>query len=311
MRGMIMTLAAVAMSLALAPAATAQQMADPDVDLTIARPAWPAGAGPRVVVDGGHHNFHTADGRFAPFAALLRRDGFRVEGRTAAFTAESLRDVDILVVANALNAANDGDDGWTLPTPSAFTAAEIAAVQAWVRQGGSLLLVADHMPFAGAATDLGAAFGVTWSNGFARRDPPVGPDIFTLADGGLKDDVVTRGRSPEERVTRLRTFTGSAFRASADARPLIVFPRGYVSDEPRVAWVFDADTRRVDIAGALQGAVIPFGKGRVAVFGEAAMFTAQVAGPGRRKMGFNAPDAPENRAFVLNVLHWLAGVLPE
>ncbi|MBI3470619.1 MAG: hypothetical protein HY013_04620 [Candidatus Solibacter usitatus] len=30
--------------------------------------------------------------------------------------------------------------------------------------------------------------------------------------------------------------------------------------------------------GYLQGAVLPFGKGRVAVFGEAAMFSAQLSG---------------------------------
>ncbi len=310
MRRMITTFAALALGLVLTAPAVAQQVADPDVDLSVARPAWGADAGPRVVIDGGHHNFHTVDGRFAPFAALLRRDGFRVEGRTSAFTAEDLRAVDILVVSNALNAVNDGDDGWKLPTPSAFTPAEIAAVRAWVEQGGSLLLIADHMPFAGAATDLGAAFGVTWSNGFARRAVPGGPDIFTLADGTLKDDVVTRGRSAEERVARLRTFTGSAFRATAGARPLIVFPQGYVSDEPKVAWVFDADTRQIDIGGALQGAAIPVGKGRVAVFGEAAMFSAQLGGPRRQKMGFNAPDAPDNKTFVLNVLRWLAGVLP-
>ena len=311
MRRMITTLAALALGLALTAPAAAQQVADPDVDLTVARPAWSTDAGPRVVIDGGHHNFHTVDGRFAPFAALLRRDGFRVEGRTAAFTADSLRDVDILVVSNALNAVNDGDDGWKLPTPSAFTPAEIAAVKAWVDQGGSLLLIADHMPFAGAATDLGAAFGVTWSNGFARRAGPGGPDIFSIADGTLKEDPITRGRSADERVARVRTFTGSAFRTSPGARPLIVFPPGYVSDEPEVAWVFDAQTRQVDITGALQGAAIPVGKGRVAVFGEAAMFSAQLAGPQRRAMGFNAPDAPGNKQFILNLLHWLAGVLPE
>ena len=32
------------------------------------------------MVYGGHHNFHTADGRYLPFAELLRRDGYRVSG---------------------------------------------------------------------------------------------------------------------------------------------------------------------------------------------------------------------------------------
>jgi hypothetical protein len=49
----------------------------------------------------------------------------------------------------------------------------------------------------------------------------------------------------------------------------------------------------------------------VAVFGEAAMFTAQVSGANRRPMGMNDPGAPENAQFLLNVLHWLTGLLPE
>ena len=42
-----------------------------------------------------------------------------------------------------------------------------------------------------------------------------------------------------------------------------------------------------------------------AFFGEAAMFSAQRAGPSGQPMGMNAPGADENFQFVLNVLHWL------
>lgn len=301
------TLAILATGLTLAGSAAAQQMSDPAADLSVVRPAFTAN-GPRVVIDGGHHNFHTVDGRFAPFASVLRNDGFQVAGAASTFTAESLRDVDILVVSNAINGVNEGN--WKLPTPSAFTVEEIAAVKAWVESGGSLLLIADHMPFAGAAEDLGAAFGVSFSNGFVMREPATGPDLFSIAEGTLRDDPVTRGRDDGERIDAIRTFTGSAFRAPPRARPLIVLPKGYVSLEPQVAWVFDDGTPRRDVKGALQGAVMTVGKGRVAVFGEAAMFTAQIAGPQKVRMGFNAPDAPRNKQFLLNVMRWLAGVLP-
>jgi len=53
------------------------------------------------------------------------------------------------------------------------------------------------------------------------------------------------------------------------------------------------------------------GRGRVAVFGEAAMFTAQLAGPRANRIGFNAPDAPLNKQFLVNLARWLAGVLPD
>jgi hypothetical protein len=51
------------------------------------------------------------------------------------------------------------------------------------------------------------------------------------------------------------------------------------------------------------------GKGRVAVFGEAAMFSAQLAGPKKSPMGMNAPIAKQNPQFLLNVMHWLSGLL--
>ncbi|MGB0915797.1 MAG: hypothetical protein ACPGVI_06975, partial [Crocinitomicaceae bacterium] len=36
---------------------------------------------------------------------------------------------------------------------------EITFIKNWVKKGGKLVLIADHMPFAGAANDLAKAFG--------------------------------------------------------------------------------------------------------------------------------------------------------
>ncbi|HET9229873.1 MAG TPA: hypothetical protein VFO00_01210 [Vitreimonas sp.] len=282
--------------LAVSGAASAQQIADPDVDLTIASPAYAAEAGPRVVIDAAHHNFHTVDGRYAPFAQLLRNDGFRVSGSDAVFSDESLANVNILVIANAV-AAEDAEE-WRTPNPSAFTAEEIAAVRRFIERGGSLLLIADHMPFGGAAQDLGAAFGVTFDNGFAT-DGDNDPDLFTRANGGLADDPLLAN------IRQVRTFTGSAFRAP-QARPLLRLDARYEVLLPEVAWEFSEETPRVSGADRLQGAVLEAGRGRVAVFGEAAMFTAQVAGPQRSPTGLRAPGAEENKAFALTILRWLA-----
>jgi hypothetical protein len=49
------------------------------------------------------------------------------------------------------------------------------------------------------------------------------------------------------------------------------------------------------------------GRGRVAVFGEAAMFTAQLAGPERTPVGMNDPAAARNAQLLLNLMRWLAG----
>ena len=58
--------------------AEAQQVGDPGFDPRIDNPAYPAGTGPTVLIDGAHNNFHTAEGRYNPFAELLSKDGFRV-----------------------------------------------------------------------------------------------------------------------------------------------------------------------------------------------------------------------------------------
>jgi hypothetical protein len=46
------------------------------------------------------------------------------------------------------------------------------------------------------------------------------------------------------------------------------------------------------------------------VQGEAAMLSAQIAGPNKEKMGMNAPGI-DNRQYAINVMHWLSGVLKE
>ena len=45
---------------------------------------------------------------------------------------------------------------------------------------------------------------------------------------------------------------------------------------------------------------------RVAVFGEAAMFSAQLGGPNRAPMGMNVPLAGQNARLALNIVRWLS-----
>jgi hypothetical protein len=262
-----------------------------------------------VLLDEAHFNFHTVAGRYAPFVRLLRKDGFRVEPLANRLDAEALARARILVIANA-QSEKTATRGWTLPNPSAFTVQEIAAVERWVRTGGSLLLIADHMPFPGAAESLAAAFGVYWSNGYAT-DGTCAEDefVFRRQDGSLARHPITEGRSRGERVDSVRSFTGSAFRIALGT-PLLRLAADAMVLMPVTAWQFGDSTPRLRAGGMLQGAAVPYGRGRIAVFGEAAMFSAQVSGAERRPMGMNAPRAGENPRFLLNVMHWLAGLLP-
>jgi hypothetical protein len=151
---------------------------------------------------------------------------------------------------------------------------------------------------------------VAFTNGFAMTLPDTSGEMaYRLRDGTLASHRVTAGRTARERVDSVRAFTGQAFRLTGPGVPLLTLGRDVVVLLPQVAWQFDSTTARVPGIGMLQGALLRHGTGRVAVFGEAAMFSAQVAGPARTPMGMNAPRAPANAQFTLNVLHWLTGLL--
>jgi len=309
-----MILAVMVVSL-LAGCSSSEQIPDREYSPAVSDPAYGPGAGPVVCLDEAHNNFHTLENRFWAFGELLRRDGYMVEASQEKFSAAVLKRCSILVIANA-QLESDEWGSYPYPTPSAFTDEEITAVQAWVRNGGALLLIADHMPLAGAAQKLASAFEIKFNDGFAiasyedeaERDAAFEkPTIFAIDTQTLLPHPITDGRTANESVTSIRTFTGQAFQAPASAQPLLVLPENFISLMPEKAWEFGPATKTIPVGGWLQGAVMPFGSGRAAFFGEAAMFTAQLSGG--EPMGMNAPLAEQNFQFVLNVMHWLSKIL--
>jgi hypothetical protein len=273
------------------------QRPDPEFDSRVASPAYPAGPSsrhPKVLLDGAHRNFHTAAGRYKPFVELLISDGYAVSENQREFTAQALDGADVLVIANAMGPGeHEGRP--------AFTPEEDAAVAAWVRRGGALLLIADHAPFASAAARLAGQFGVTMHLRYARDDEfHDGWDNerleFSRANGLLADHAITRGRSASEIVNRVVTFTGQSLSGPADAIALL-----RLSDD-----AYDWESRKVRFPanGHLQALALGAGDGRVVVSGEAALFTAQVD-PLGRKFGMNRTDT-DDRQLLLNILHWLS-----
>jgi hypothetical protein len=267
----------------LASPALAQQVADDKADVSVAGPTWPKDAGPVLAIDAAHKNFHTIDGRFAPFAALARNDGFRVVGNDTPFTAKSLAKVQLLVMANA---AED------------LTPDEIKTVRAWVEGGGDLLLIADHMPFSHAADGLARAFGFQFESSFAF-EPVRGPEQFSRANGRLVEGPLTGGG-----IDSVYAFTGTVLHAPPQATVVMRLGTGWSILYPQEPWKFDGVPQRASDDRDLRGAILAVGKGRVALFSEAAMFSAQRT-PQGAGMGFNYPQATQNKAFILNVLRWL------
>ena len=290
--------------------AAAQQVRDDSFRFDNPSPAFAMGEGPRVCIDEAHYNFHTVDGNYAPFADLLRGDGYVVTGFASSFTGESLADCDLLVVANPLAEANKDD--WSYPHPSAFSKDEIRETMEWVRDGGRLLLVADHAPIAGAARDLGAVLGIVMIDAYADGGP--GLDHFRVVDGTLLPHPILRGRDATEQVDDVLTFTGQAVQITQGWEPLLVFgpeakarislPQSF-REGPRAEWP------EFSVAGWVHAAVREWDDGRIVFLGEAATCSAQVSGPERNPMGMNHPQAPQDARFCLNVVRWLTGVLDQ
>jgi hypothetical protein len=290
-----------------------QQFADPDFKPTIEKPAY-VGTHPVVVLDEAHANFHTASGRYKPFADLLQADGYRVVAGTQPFTARALGSAPVLVIANALGsgltAANVNDP------PPAFTDAECDVVRDWVRAGGSLLLIADHAPFGAAAAALAARFSVEMGKGYAwtvsnNSAEPSTIIVYSRENGRLGPHAITQG------VTRVVAFTGQSLSVPPGAAPLLSFGTGaYESSganaQADIAAFRDGKpTAARSLTGRAQGLAFDYGRGRVVMVGEAAMFSAQVirskdeqGRPIEFRMGMNVARN-DNGQFLLNIMHWL------
>lgn len=284
-----------------------QQVSDTTYRPEIPSPVYPPGKGPVVLIDEGHQNFHTREGRYLPFARLLERDGYVVQSHQGEFTKRTLSKGKILVISNALHPSDTSE--WALPTISAFTRTETRIVADWVRGGGSLFLIADHMPMGGAAQELASQFGFGFTDGFALDTVNPGPGFFKTGDGTLNESILTKGRDGSEAVGQVASFTGQGFRIPKNAIPVLTFSSHFINLLPDTAWVFNETTRIHSLEGWNQGAFSKFGEGRVVVFGEAAMFTAQLAGPDQVRAGMNSDIAGENYRLLLNIIHWLDGKL--
>lgn len=298
---------------------------DPTFHPTVARPAYTR-QHPRVVIDQAHHNFHTMDGRYRPFAELLGSDGYEVVPGNVEFDASEFSSVSVLVIANARGGETPSD-----ATKPAFSASECDAVERWVRAGGALLLIADHTPFGAAAHDLALRFGVDMGRGYVF-DPQHADGnptflVFSADNGLLGKHAVLRGHSESEQVHRIVAFTGQSLSIPSGASALMrLAPSAFEVDSYAAGTAIlssfgdrpDAKTAgdlhfRSD-AGRAQGVALVFGRGRIVIVGEAALFSAQFlraqkAGEPDLRFGMNAPGN-DDKQFVLNTLHWLSGNLP-
>lgn len=293
------------------------QRADRSFNAAVQTPAH-TNSHPILTFDEGHNNAHVASGTYAPFANLVRADGYDLRPSKHAFTPNELRGTSVLVIVNADGGTNPKLFGFNLVPlrkgvrgSAAFTDDEVRVLREWVDAGGSLLLIADHTPFGTAAAGLAKSFGVAMRGGFTevanQYEGQLDPSVieFSAKNGLLANHPIISGRSPEETVRRLWSFTGQSLDTQTGS-VVLALPPSAVEIRP----IRREEIGRVDPsthAGTAQAVALEYGRGRIVVLGEAAMITAQIDERGRR-FGMNQPGL-DNRQFALNLVHWLSRLL--
>lgn len=320
MSNRVMTVLSLCVWVAAATAAAqVQQVPDTSFVAAVAAPAFTT-RHPKVLFDEAHRNFHTLDGRYQTYGKLMAADGCVLTPNRQLFSAATLAGYDVLVIANAT-----GDDPATgsdsMVTQSAFQPDEIAALHAWVSQGGALLLIADHAPFGSAAAALSARFGVDMSQGYTADSlqaaaPTSATNIaFTRERGSLGDHPIMNGRSAAERIQKVVAFTGQSLLGPKDATPMMLLSADAYDLPPAALRLRDDPAAMMDRAvpakGRAMAVALQVGKGRAVIQAEAAMLSAQIIlRPGQEpfKFGMNQPGL-DNQQFALNEMRWLAGAL--
>ncbi|MEP7012645.1 MAG: DUF4350 domain-containing protein [Acidobacteriota bacterium] len=256
---------------------------------------------PRVLFDEGHHNVHFLSTGYAPFGRVLTGDGYRVEGIREPFSDANLAGARVLVIVNPRSGGRE------VQVPErghpAFTPEECAAVERWVKAGGSLLLVADHYPIGSATQALADQFGVSLSNGFtidpgyALADLPKSETItFRRDQKRLGDHPILRGRKAKERIDVVETFSGESLRGPRGSSPLLLLSDQAQDEQP------PDHVQKISAAGRCQGLALIHGKGRVVVMGEAQALSDIISDG--KYTGFGRPGN-DNLKLVQNIMHWL------
>ncbi len=293
--------------------ATAQRAQKPDLAYRYENnsPAFAAGSGPKIVFSTRNSVFVEVD-LHSPLSALAEADGFATAKDERLLDAVVADNPGILALINPyLRSYNDYP---AIEPPSAFSDEEIEAVRGWVENGGSLLVIADHAPLGGGSSKLASAFGFTYLNGHTGEDRSAAAGYAKLSltytpQDGLGDHAITNGATGRKQRGRFHTFGGQSFIPPAEAVSLLTLPQGWS------AWfVHDIGAnlqspQKMDASGMSQGAVLEYGKGRVAIFAEAGAFSAQLL-PDGSHVGFNTELGKENPEFALSVLRWLARFEP-
>lgn len=285
-----------------------QAIADTTSDTRVADPTCVINC-PVILFDEAHSNYHTAAGRYKPFASLMENDGYKVIRGQSPFTHQSLAQVSVVTIASA---------GYPSQTPISRT--EIQTLNEWVGKGGSLFVITDHDNL--AIDELLHSFGVETQEINVTTDPLHGrlvedgttnPSqiIFSAKDKLLGNHPIIHGRKDAEKIKSIQTYAGRTVIGPPGSSALLLLSESaidYMVVDPSQRIITRVPVKTKGLR--THGVAFSFGKGKMVVVGEAAMLTAQTGPPdfAPDRGGINTPGS-DNKQFALNIMRWLTGYL--
>src|SRR4051794_40793676 len=247
---------------------------------------------------------HPEDSSYARAADALRARSFAVEAHTSGpLGAATLDGAAVLVMAHP------SDPKWerTVPEsgPPRLTDGELEAIEAWVRAGGGLILLAEEEQdkYGNNVAELAARFGIGIRNEVVsdyERHHAGAPSwiLADLGDGGHGVDLLARVKEVcFYRATTLAEPGGREDRAETDDRAApdgraTPGDRGAPDDRP--PRVLARASATASSPGAPLLAVAQHGAGRVAVLADSDLF------------GDDCIGELDHEALWLDLVHWVA-----
>ncbi|MCZ6703178.1 MAG: hypothetical protein O6940_09065 [Ignavibacteria bacterium] len=279
---------------------------DTEFNSDVKEPTYEKGKGPKILLDGAHHNFFIQWNFIKPFSDLAKADGYQTIVDSLEFTPDYLKRFDIVMIITAL--PFDFTTKNEVTNESTFSEKEINNLFNWVNDGGSLLVFSEHAPFDQAINPLLKRFGINSSIGRTIDNTNYNKEIgntgwieFSTQNGGLNNEhSILNGRNTEEKVSKLMTFGGSALTGKEYTNLLMLSE----SSENVMHSTGVGPSGR----GNSQGLAGIIGKGRVVALGDSNGFTAMIFNnedDSKQAAGMNLKKY-DWKQFVLNTLHWLS-----
>lgn len=279
----------------------AQMINDPSFDSKVLQPFYKNAQGPKVLIDGGHHNFFIQRSLMNPFIDLVKSDGYNPQIDSLPITKKHLSAYDIVV----LNPAYPFDYGTKkeLGDLKAYSKEEIDHIYNYVNKGGSLLILTEKSPMINAMEPLLNKFGITASYGTIadtlHQDKQFGKNVihYSRENGMLTvNHPILKGRNASEEINHIVMITGSAFKGQDYTNILPTSSAAQMGN----AGVFTPVEQ-----GSSVGLAGKVGKGKLVALSDTEIFIAMLFGKDKVKVGMQMPNY-DLKQFALNIMHWLS-----